>query len=425
MKKLVTLLLCVLMVLSLIPAAFAQEDVTVLTCWIFNELHEQLYEAAEADWNALNPDRQIDIQITTYPYADMHTKLMLALQAGEGAPDLCDVEIGYYGSFMQGNIQFVPLDRVIEPELDNIMKSRVDIYSGPDGHYYGICFHGGASMAYYNMDLLNEAGIDPTAIVTFEDLREAAKVLKEKTGKPMLALEAGDVWVYRCMLGPTGGDFIAEDGSITFDTPENLQVFTYMQEMLAEGYAAVLPDEGADADSAKAFLNAGNVACLLYPSWYMGRFTAYCPDLEGKIQCAPLPVWEEGQPRSIGLGGTASVVTNQCQNQDLAVDFIGYMKLGEDSNWRIWELMGWDPIRTALWDEDRFLEPNDQVNFFCSDYGTPAEVLREIKDEVLGIHVSSNLPIATDILKTSLLARIIENMEDPATVLAEEQAAAF
>lgn len=426
MKKLLSVLLCVLLVASMSVVASAEAEPTVLQVWLFNELHEQLYEAAEAEWNELYPDRPLDVQCTTYPYADMHTKLLVALQSGEGAPDICDVEIGYYGSFMKGEPQFVPIDRIVEPELDNIMKARVDIYAGKDGegnsHYYGICFHGGAAVAFYNMDLLNAAGIDPTTIVTFEDMREAAAVLLEKTGKPMLALETGDVWVYRSMLGSTGGDFIAEDGSITFDTPENLQVFTYMREMLDAGYAVTLPDNGADDDSAKAFLNEGNVACLLYPCWYMSRFTAYTPDLEGKIQLAPLPVWEEGQPRSIGLGGTASVVTNQCVDPDLAVDFVGLMKLGENGNWRIWEQMGWDPIRTALWTEDRFFEPNSNTSFFADQYGSPAAVLSQIKDEVLAIHVGENLPVASDILKTSLLSRILELGEDPAEVLADEQA---
>lgn len=420
MKKLLALVLCALFLLS-IPAAMAEAEPTVLTAWTFNALHEDIYEAAEAGWNEEHPDTPIDVQVTTYPYQEMHNKLQVALQAGTGAPDICDVEIGYYGSFMKGDIQFMPLDRVIEPELDNIMKARVDIYAGNDGHYYGICFHGGAAVAFYNMDLLDAAGIDPTTIVTYADMMDAAAVLLEKTGKPMLALESGDIWVYRTMLGPTGGDFVDADGNITFDTPENLQVFNYMKEMLDAGYAVVLPDGGADDDSAKAYMNEGNVACLLYPCWYMGRFTAYCPDLEGKIQLAPCPVWEEGQPRSIGLGGTASVVTNQCQNADLAVDFVGYMKLGEEGNWRIWEIMGWDPIRTALWTEDRFKEPNDQTKFFADKYGTPADVLVQIKDEVLPINVGTNLPIATDILKTSLLSRILELGEDPAEVLADEQ----
>lgn len=423
MKKTLILLLCLLMVLPAL-SAFA-EGPTVLTAWTFQELHEELFETAEDMWNEKNPDRQIDVQVTTYPYEDMHTKLLLALQSGDGAPDISDVEIGYYGSFMKGEIQLEPIDHVVEPQLDNIMKSRVEIYAGPDGHYYGICYHGGASMAFYNLELMDAAGIDPSTIKTFDDLYEAAKVLKEKTDKPMLALESGDVWVYRAMLGPTGGDFIDEEGNITFDTPENLQVFTYMQKMLDEGLAMVLPEDGADADSAKAVLNNSEVGVLLYPCWYMGRFTNYCPDLRGKIQCEPLPVWEEGQWRSIGLGGTATVITNQGKNKELAIDFIGFMKLEEEMGWVIWEKMGWDPIRTALWTEERFLQPNDQVDFFASRYGTPAEILVEIKDEVAGINVSPNLPIATDILKTSLLARILEFGEDPATVLAEEEAAAF
>ena len=46
---------------------------------------------------------------------------------------------------------------------------------------------------------------------------------------------------------------------------------------------------------------------------YMSRFINYMPELSGKIAIAPAPVFEEGQDRSVGGGGTGTVVTNQCE----------------------------------------------------------------------------------------------------------------
>ena len=68
--------------------------------WSFVELHNTFYASMLEKWNAANPDKQIQITFTTYPYADMHNKLMLANQSGTGAPDLCDVEIGQFPNFL-------------------------------------------------------------------------------------------------------------------------------------------------------------------------------------------------------------------------------------------------------------------------------------------------------------------------------------
>ena len=57
MKKLLALLLCLMIVLLAIPAAIAEAEPTVITVWLFNGDHEQLYEAAEVEWNELHPDQ--------------------------------------------------------------------------------------------------------------------------------------------------------------------------------------------------------------------------------------------------------------------------------------------------------------------------------------------------------------------------------
>lgn len=67
---------------------------THMECWSFVEAHNTFYAQMVEKWNAANPDRTIEVTFTTYPYADMHTKLLTSLTAGTGAPDICDVEMG-------------------------------------------------------------------------------------------------------------------------------------------------------------------------------------------------------------------------------------------------------------------------------------------------------------------------------------------
>ena len=68
--------------------------------WDFVDIHSQFYAEMVKEWNKKNPDKQINITFTTYPYQDMHNKLKMAIQAGTGAPDMCDIEISQFPTFL-------------------------------------------------------------------------------------------------------------------------------------------------------------------------------------------------------------------------------------------------------------------------------------------------------------------------------------
>lgn len=57
---------------------------THLEMWTFVELHAQHYGTMVEQWNKDHPDKTIEITCTTYPYGDMHTKLLTSLEAGTG-----------------------------------------------------------------------------------------------------------------------------------------------------------------------------------------------------------------------------------------------------------------------------------------------------------------------------------------------------
>ena len=92
-------------------STFGDPNGTHMEMWTFVELHGQHYGNMVEKWNEQNPDRTIEITCTTYPYADMHTKLLTSLTAGTGAPDICDVEIGQFPNVIEGlDTWLVPQD---------------------------------------------------------------------------------------------------------------------------------------------------------------------------------------------------------------------------------------------------------------------------------------------------------------------------
>ena len=202
MKKIIALLLALILVVAVLAGCQKKApEVTEINFWTFQELHVEYYQKMVDKWNAKNPDKPIKLNPTVYPYDDMHSNLAIALQSGTGAPDLVDIEAGKYANFLKGDIQLIPLNDIVEPELKNIVKARVDIYS-KNGNYYGICFHVGAAVIYYNTELCKLAGVDYENIKTWDEYYAAAKKLKAVApDKYWMSVEATEIefWTFQAL----------------------------------------------------------------------------------------------------------------------------------------------------------------------------------------------------------------------------------
>lgn len=348
---------------------------TEMSFWTFQELHVGFWTAMADLWNEQNPDKPINLTVTTGESHSLHSKLLVACQAGSGAPDMADIEIGYYGAFLKDGY-LLPINDAVEPYKDDIVMSRVEMYGDNEGNWYGADFHLGASVCYYNMDIMNEAGVDPATIVTWDDYVEAGKVVLEKTGKPMCAVETADLFLPQLMLLEKGVQYVDEEGNPNIATEEHAEVINFIREMIDLGICEIAPGGFFHAEEWYGHLNDGGVASLAMPLWYMGRFTDYCADLEGKMAIYPIPVWNEGDTREVLQGGTGTSVIKGTENEELAKEFLAFAKLSKEGCTYEWDNLGFDPIRTELWEDPAITENPD--NKFLSYFTTnPFDILKE------------------------------------------------
>lgn len=348
---------------------------TELSFWTFQELHVAFWTSMADVWNEQNPDRPINITVTTGESHSLHSKLLIACQAGEGAPDMADIEIGYYGAFLKDDY-LIPINDAVEPYKDDIVYSRVSMYGDGEGNVYGADFHLGATVAYYNMDIMNEAGVDPADIVTWDDYIEAGKTVLEKTGKPMTAVETADLFLPQLMMLELGAQYVDEEGNPDIATDAHVQVIDKIREMMDLGIVVVAPGGGFHTEEWYGFMNDGGVASVLMPLWYMGRFTDYMPDLDQKMAICEIPVWNEGDVREVLQGGTGTSVIKGTENEQLAKDFLAFAKLSKEGCTYEWNELGFDPIRTELWDDPEITENPD--NKFLAYFTTnPFDVLKK------------------------------------------------
>lgn len=337
----------------------AADGVTTLNFWVFNALHAEFYRDAETRWNQANPDRRIRLEVTETPAQELQNQLTLAFQSGVGAPDIVDININHFSNFLRGNVQLLPLNDVVNPVRQEFVSSRFDIYSR-DGQIYGLPTHVGATVVYYNMDIMNEAGVDIDSIVTWSDFEEAGRQVRQRTGRAMTILETIDQRPFWPMIVQRGGDYLGPDGSVTLDSQINIEVLERLHRWVFEyGIADGAAGGATYVEEFFPSVNNGEMAALIMPMWYMGRFTGFMPDLAGKVAVRPMPIWEGGSPRSAAMGGTGTAVTNQSRHPELAKEFLAFAKLTVESNVKFWEILRFDPPRwNGVWDAPALLEPD-------------------------------------------------------------------
>ncbi|MEK4512236.1 ABC transporter substrate-binding protein [Paenibacillus sp. FSL K6-2524] len=401
--------------------AGAGENATELSYWTFVELHGQHFEKMLEKWNVANPDRQIKLNVTVMPYDDMHNKLSIALQTGVGAPDISDIELGKYPDFLAGTPQLESLNDVVEQYKESIVQSQLDLYS-KEGTVYGLSTHVGATVAFYNTEILDEAGVNYKDIVTWDDFKKAGIQVYEKTGKYMGTADTSAVWQESLLLAQQGADLTDDSANPIVNSPEMIKALTMLKDLKDNNVISTIAGGQPDTEEAYGEYNAGNYVTAFMPLWQMSRYTNYMADLSGKIAIAPLPVFEKGMPRSYGGGGTATVVTKTAKDVQLAKEFIAYAKLSLDANIEIWNTLGFDPINMSVWDmKDVTHNPENQfVKYFVNN---PFDVLNEVKDEIMLIKSTSASPTINNVLCTVTLNEIFEDGRDVTEALnaAQEQ----
>jgi arabinosaccharide transport system substrate-binding protein len=399
-----------------------EDGSTPVDMWVFADVHAAYYEAMAEAWNEANPDRAIDLEITVYPYEEMHNKLQLALNAGEGLPDVVDIEVNKFANFVRGeNPPLVDLTEVAEPYVDDIVQARLDLYS-KDGSIYAFPTHVGAFVAFYNTELLEGAGIDYTTIETWDDFQAAGEKYSEATGKAFGVAETGVTFVEPLITAQLGGEWIDEDGNPQVDSPEAVETISMLQEMQEVGAISTIPGGSPDDEQAYGAINSGDFAAIVYPAWYTSRFVDYMPDLAGKVAIAPAPVPEDAEVQTIGGGGTGTAVIGSSPVAEFAGDWLAFAKLSPEANVAVWEELGFDPVNMSVWEDQAVT--HDPENKFNKYFQTNLfDVLNEVKDGIghWESFSSPNWPSVDNLFRTVTLNEAFENKVPAQQVLEQAQ----
>lgn len=214
------------------------------------------------------------VEVTEVLSDDIETNLTTAASAGDYST-LPDIFLMQDNSFQKYVTNYPDIFTDLTDsgvDFSQFAEAKV-AYSVVDGKNYGVPFDNGAVIAAYRTDYLEQAGftIDDFTDITWSDFMEKAKVVKEKTGQPILTSQAGSPDLIMEMLQSCGASLFNEDGSVNIVGNDALKecMEIYVQ-MVKDGTLV----EVTDWDQYVASLNNGTVASSINGCWIMASITA-------------------------------------------------------------------------------------------------------------------------------------------------------
>ena len=165
-----------------------------------------------------------------------------------------------------------------------------------------------------------KAEVKETVKEVKKETEKVAKVVKEKTGQPILTSQAGSPDLVMEMLQSCGQSLFNEDGSVNIKDNKALKpILEIYQQMVADGTLV----EVTDWDQYIASINNGTVAGVINGCWIMASIVAN-DDQSGQWAVTDMPKLDdvEGATNYSNNGGSSWAITSNCKKVDLAVDFM-------------------------------------------------------------------------------------------------------
>ena len=212
---------------------------TIITLWAYqNDSWVAAYEEVIAAFEKEYP--QYKVEMTLWPYGDFSDKVTTSLMPGAESADVYLLWADWiYDALGTGVLSEVPESLAADLESDYMPAAKTGF--NYKGTYYGVplesnCEYGGMVV---NKHLFGDNGY--TYPTTWEELRQISGEVAVKNSDVM-EMRGFDciewdalLMNYLAMILQQGGEYILEDGSCDFTTPEAIKAFEEIKSMVIDG----------------------------------------------------------------------------------------------------------------------------------------------------------------------------------------------
>ena len=283
-----------------------------------------------ANFEAANPDIKVTQLFQQNSYTGLLENLQASLVAGN-APDVA--QIGYlFLDYVYNNLPYVKLDTLVEAYdsqafIDGFIPNILELASTRDV-LMGTPFAVSAPMAYYNADLLAEAGLDPDQPpATTTDWTAASEAIKSASDKVGITIQLlNDNWTLDGLMESNGQPLLecGEGAVAVFDQPLAVEALQWWAELCAQDYSLNV----LAAEAQPAFLAGETAAYITTPAQRAGLQEQATFDL----RATQFPRFGEKELSLPTGGNTLVTFTEDGAKQEAAWRFIQHLYTPESMN---------------------------------------------------------------------------------------------
>ena len=326
MKKLLTLILALAMVLSLAacggkkeeakPAegdAQASSEPTKMTLILRGGTYGDVIKAALPAFEA---EHNVKCEVLDLSFDDLHTKIALNAPNPQGEYDLCMVDGSWMAEFTANNV-LANLSDMGYSFDDDIIPATTDICM-VDGDIYLAPYFGNVTVMLYNKQLIADAGYAPEDIDTFADLMDIAQKTNA-AGKKGFLIRGGSgdniVSDFIPHLLVHGGWVVDENNKPTVNTPELKAAFQNYIDLYKLGATMDKDDIVAAIDNGDAALAQG------WHGWYV-----HSDDSNANYTVIPTKLDDSDTAKNTSMYGVWTIgICNNSQNKELTLKLLEYL----------------------------------------------------------------------------------------------------
>ncbi|MFG1922757.1 ABC transporter substrate-binding protein [Cryptosporangium sp. NPDC048952] len=335
-------------------------DTQTITVWTWDQPGDGLKAAVPA-FQKLHPNITVTIENVGNPA--IYDKVTTGMAAG--GVGLADV-VNLGSDYMANYIETFPdglanLNELGAKDLEKDYPEGVWA-DGSDtrGNAYGIPYEVNTSAVYYRKDLFAQAGVDMSAIATWDDLLAAGVKLKQKTGASLFSMdkaasEADSANFWQLLARLNGTFFFDKDGKISLNDAGSVDALTFLKKANDAGVVADVPG-GWDNFIAQV---KGDTKVAIIPgaAWVAGVFPENAPALKSKWGIrSPLATKQGGQTSALA-GSTYLAIANASEHKKAAYEFVKFA-LGSVEGWKlVYKASGLFPGYEPMWATPEFTAP--------------------------------------------------------------------
>ena len=324
MKKHLSLILVLVMVLSALPLAVssAQDDTPSLLIWA-DETRAGVIEELGA---AFEEEYGVDLVVQQVGFGDIRDQLRIAGPAGEG-PDIIIGAHDWIGELVTNGL-LAPVD--LGDKTADFADVAIRAFSW-DGELYGVPYAIENVGFFYNTDLVE------TPPATWDEVVEMSReIMDSGAAEYGFVRQEGDPYHFYPIQTAFGGYIFGldENGNYTaddvgVDNEGSIAALEFIQGLLKEG----LMPSGLDGGAAEALFMDGQAAMYITGPWNIGKFK----DEGVPFAIAPIPAGPNGDPGRPFIGAQAFMVSAFSENPLLAQAFLTEFIASEDVQLALYE----------------------------------------------------------------------------------------